>query len=170
MRCFSGMPLARYRLLLDLCFGFNFEIVGPFSILKYEDIVPSRSHSRSHSQSHSRRSHSSSSSRSSQASKYSNMSEEDFEAEARRLGFERKDRGESSEVALIHVLAEATTQERLGLWRLFMKRTMIRILNFDLKHSFNSMSHIIRGHLILLHSQQSRQHPMCRNHRLSTRP
>ena len=70
--------------------------LGTFSILQFEDIVPSRTHSRSHSRS-SHQSHSSSSFQSSRGSKYSSMSEEDFEAEARKRGFEKKNKGESSE-------------------------------------------------------------------------
>ncbi|MCO5604928.1 hypothetical protein L7F22_059103 [Adiantum nelumboides] len=65
--------------------------------LAHVDTVPthSRSSRRSHSRS-SRRSHSSRSSRDSTGSKYSSMSEEEFEAEAQRRGFERKQKHESS--------------------------------------------------------------------------
>ena len=55
----------------------------------------SRSHSRSHHRSHSRRSHSSSSS-SSQKSKFSDMSEEDFESEAKKRGWVKNDNSEAT--------------------------------------------------------------------------
>lgn len=58
-----------------------------FLYLQEEGRTASRSHSRSHSRS---------SSRDSRASKYSSMSEEDFEAEARRRGWV-KNAGEGSE-------------------------------------------------------------------------
>ncbi|MCO5562892.1 hypothetical protein L7F22_016528 [Adiantum nelumboides] len=64
-------------------------IAWPRVALALENTVPTRSHSR---QSHSR-----TSSRSSQGSKYSSMSEDNFEAEAARRGFERKKKGSSSE-------------------------------------------------------------------------
>ncbi|MCO5574346.1 hypothetical protein L7F22_028129 [Adiantum nelumboides] len=64
-------------------------IAWPRVALALENTVPTRSHSR---QSHSR-----TSSRSSRGSKYSSMSEDDFEAEAARRGFERKKKGSSSE-------------------------------------------------------------------------
>ncbi|MCO5594101.1 hypothetical protein L7F22_048122 [Adiantum nelumboides] len=72
-------------------------IAWPSVALAHVDTVPthSRSSRRSHSRS-SRRSHSSSSSRDSTGSKYSSMSEEEFEAEARRRGFERKQKRKSS--------------------------------------------------------------------------
>ncbi|MCO5580230.1 hypothetical protein L7F22_034096 [Adiantum nelumboides] len=71
-------------------------IAWPSVALAHVDTVPthSRSSRRSHFRS-SRRSHSSSSSRDSTGSKYSSMSEEEFEAEARRQGFERKQKRKS---------------------------------------------------------------------------
>ncbi|MCO5568204.1 hypothetical protein L7F22_021900 [Adiantum nelumboides] len=65
---------------------------GHVSVSVLENTVPTHSHSR---QSHSR-----TSSRSSWGSKYSSMSEDDFEAEAARRGFERKKKGSSSEATL----------------------------------------------------------------------
>ncbi|MCO5551795.1 hypothetical protein L7F22_005297 [Adiantum nelumboides] len=67
-------------------------IAWPRVALALENTVPTRSHSR---QSHSR-----TSSQSSRGSKYSSMSEDNFEAEAARRGFERKKKGSSSEATL----------------------------------------------------------------------
>ena len=67
-----------------------------FLYLKEEGKTASRSHSRSHSRTHSR-TLSRSSSQESTGSKFSNMSEEDFETEAKKRGWVKSGRAERSE-------------------------------------------------------------------------